>query len=151
MQTTPGPHEGLGLDYYAWCTSPLRRYVDLVNQWQLLALIRGEAAPFQRDEALMATVYDFDATYSSYAEFQTRMERYWTLRWLEQEGIRVATAEVVRDNLLRFERAPLYVRLPGMPSLPPGERVQLTVESIDLLEAEVRCSLASAAADEKTP
>ena len=57
----------------------------------------------------------------------------------------------MRDNLLRFERAPLYVRLPGMPSLPPGERVQLTVESIDLLEAEVRCSLASAAADEKTP
>jgi exoribonuclease-2 len=151
MTTTPAPHQALGTSHYAWCTSPLRRYVDLVNQWQLLALVRGDAAPFQRDETLMATVYDFDATYSSYAEFQTRMERYWTLRWLEQEGIRVAAAEVVRDNLLRLERVPLYVRLPGMPALPPGERVQVAIEAIDLLEAEVRCSLVSAAADQKTP
>src|SRR6185369_9146106 len=28
-------HEGLGVATYAWFTSPLRRYVDLLNQWQL--------------------------------------------------------------------------------------------------------------------
>ena len=30
-------HEGLGVSSYSWMTSPLRRYVDLVNQWQLVA------------------------------------------------------------------------------------------------------------------
>ncbi|HET6802743.1 MAG TPA: RNB domain-containing ribonuclease, partial [Casimicrobiaceae bacterium] len=32
MSTTPAPHEGIGVDHYTWSTSPLRRYVDLVNQ-----------------------------------------------------------------------------------------------------------------------
>ena len=32
-----GGHEGLGVDCYAWSSSPLRRYCDLLNQWQLLA------------------------------------------------------------------------------------------------------------------
>ena len=38
MLTYPAPHEGLGVAQYAWSTSPLRRYVDLVNQWQILAV-----------------------------------------------------------------------------------------------------------------
>lgn len=38
MQTYPAPHEGLGVAQYAWSTSPLRRYVDLVNQWQIAAV-----------------------------------------------------------------------------------------------------------------
>ena len=38
------PHEGIGVEHYAWCTSPLRRYVDLVNQRQLLACVRAAAA-----------------------------------------------------------------------------------------------------------
>ncbi len=53
MQTTPAPHEGLGVAQYAWSTSPLRRYVDLVNQWQLIACVQHGvtaklAAPFKR-------------------------------------------------------------------------------------------------------
>ena len=67
MQTTPGPHEGLGLDYYAWCTSPLRRYSDLVNQWQLIALAQHGVtakmvAPFApRDATLMGIAADFES------------------------------------------------------------------------------------------
>jgi exoribonuclease-2 len=44
MTTVAAPHEGLGVDCYAWSTSPLRRYVDLVNQWQMISLLRGESA-----------------------------------------------------------------------------------------------------------
>ncbi|MEO7055679.1 MAG: ribonuclease catalytic domain-containing protein, partial [Caldimonas sp.] len=35
MGTRPAPHAGMGVAQYTWATSPLRRYVDLVNQWQL--------------------------------------------------------------------------------------------------------------------
>jgi exoribonuclease R len=45
MTTAAAPHEGLGVDCYAWSSSPLRRYVDLVNQWQLIAWLKGEAPP----------------------------------------------------------------------------------------------------------
>src|SRR5205823_3895021 len=45
----PEPHEGLGVACYAWMSSPLRRYVDLVNQWQLVAALDGRRAPTPRD------------------------------------------------------------------------------------------------------
>ena len=38
MGTRAAPHAGIGVKCYAWSTSPLRRYTDLVNQWQLVAL-----------------------------------------------------------------------------------------------------------------
>ena len=40
MITHPAPHVGLGVAQYAWSTSPLRRYVDLVNQWQIAVVHR---------------------------------------------------------------------------------------------------------------
>ena len=40
MLTHAAPHQGLGVDQYAWCTSPLRRYTDLVNQWQIFACVQ---------------------------------------------------------------------------------------------------------------
>ena len=49
MVTHAAPHQGLGVDQYAWSTSPLRRYPDLVNQWQILACIaHGVTAPAGR-------------------------------------------------------------------------------------------------------
>src|SRR5207248_124649 len=80
----PEPHEGLGVSCYAWMSSPLRRYVDLVNQWQLVAACRGQRAPFARNsDALLAALRAFEVTYARYDEHQYAMETYWTLRWLQ--------------------------------------------------------------------
>ena len=52
MGVKPAPHAGMGVAQYTWATSPLRRYVDLVNQWQIIACARhgrtaALAAPFK--------------------------------------------------------------------------------------------------------
>jgi exoribonuclease II len=140
MTTSAEAHQALGTSHYAWSTSPLRRYVDLVNQWQLIALLRHEAAPFARNSDLMlSAVHDFETTYAAYDQFQGRMERYWSLRWLVQERMRTAGAQVVRDNLVKFDGLPLFAKVASLPQLSPGIRIELEVTGVDLVDAEVEC------------
>ena len=146
MSTKPEPHQGLGVAQYLWASSPLRRYSDLVNQRQLLAVLDGRAAVYAEGDAeLFAIMADFELTYSQYAELQGQMEHYWCLRWLQQENIAESEATVVRDNLVRFDGIPLYVRTPDMPALTPGTRVRLGVGQIDLLAATVEARFIGAA------
>ncbi|HQR03843.1 MAG: RNB domain-containing ribonuclease [Proteobacteria bacterium] len=140
MTTVAAPHEGLGVDCYAWTSSPLRRFVDLANQWQLIAHLRGVPPPYPpKSTDLLAALRDFELTYAAYADFQRGMERYWCLRWLLQEGVTETEAQVLREDLVRFEHLPLVVRLPSLPACPPFTRIRLAIERVDLLEAEIRC------------
>jgi len=143
MSTRPGEHQGLGLSHYLWASSPLRRYSDLVNHRQLLAAVAGDKPAYADNDAdLFATLADFEATYSNYAEFQDRMEHYWCLRWLLQEGIAETTATVIRENLVRFERLPLILRLPDLPALAPEATVRVAIGRVDLLAATLECRYA---------
>jgi exoribonuclease-2 len=140
MSTHPLPHQGLGVARYGWATSPLRRYVDLVNQRQLIAVARGEPAPYTGQDAdLFAVISAFEARYAAYAEFQQRMERYWCLRWLGQQPGRRQEAVVIREELVRLARAPLYLRMPELPAmgLAPGRRIVVELGEPDLLELAV--------------
>jgi len=138
LSVHPEPHEGLGVSCYAWMSSPLRRYVDLVNQWQLVAALTGQRAPYSRNsDALLAALRAFEVTYARYDEHQRAMETYWILRWLEQDAIGSLEAVVLRENLVRAERVPLVTRVPSLPVVDPGTRVRLEVGQMDLLERSV--------------
>ena len=136
----PEPHEGLGLRCYAWMSSPLRRYVDLVNQWQLIAALSGRRAPFGRNsDGLLTALRAFEITAARFDEYQRQMEDYWSLRWLLQEGITSPPALVLRESLVRFEGLPLVARVPSLPQLDPGTRVMLEIKAVDLIERNVSC------------
>ncbi|WP_284447040.1 ribonuclease catalytic domain-containing protein [Fluviibacter phosphoraccumulans] len=139
MTTSAIPHEGLGVACYAWSTSPLRRYSDLINQWQLIAALSDKPAPFApRSAELFAAMRDFDLTYAGYADFQRRMERYWCLRWLQQTGTEQVEGTVMRNAPnVRVDGLPLVVQVPSAPDLPVGSRMSLTLGAPDLLELSV--------------
>lgn len=84
--TPDNGHAGLGLDVYCHASSPLRRYVDLVNQRALKALIQGSTPPATSAETI------------AHANARTKANRRWTrdLTFLEnvQPG-RVSTIDVV--------------------------------------------------------
>ncbi len=140
MLTHAAPHQGLGVDQYAWSTSPLRRYTDLVNQWQILACLKHGVtaplvAPFKaRDADLFAIVSAFDAAYAAYADFQNIMEHYWCLRWLSQHEARKVQAVQIKDDLLKLVDIPLILPMVGVKH-PRG--TQLTIELISWDEVDL--------------
>ncbi len=139
LTTVASPHQGLGVSHYVWASSPLRRYIDLLNQWQLLACLSGTTPPFGKNSPdLLAAMREFELTYAAYDQFQGKMEHYWCLRWLLQEQVTLSKAQVLRDNLVKFERIPLYVRVPSLPELEVGSRVLLEIEGIDLIDNSVK-------------
>lgn len=137
------PHAGIGVKCYAWSTSPLRRYTDLVNQWQIIACVRhgataALAAPFKpKDTALFAVISAFDAAYTAYNQFQNGMERYWTLHYLQQHGITELTATVIKDNLVRADTLPLVFNVLGADGLQRGAHVRVRLGQIDDISLEV--------------
>ena len=140
MSVAPGAHQGLGVTHYMWSSSPLRRYVDLVNQRQLIARLEGKPAPYgNRDERLLIAIRDFDLAYEAYSNIQDQMERYWCLRWLQQEQVSETGAVVVKENLVKLDHLPLFTRVPSLPEVPAGSRVLVDVSKVDLLEVACQC------------
>jgi exoribonuclease II len=147
MSTKALPHAGMGVAQYTWATSPLRRYVDLVNQWQIIACAKhgrtaALVAPFKpKDTALFAIISGFDAAYTAYNGFQSGIERYWTLKYLQQNSIHELTASVMKDGLVRADELPLVFRAAGCESLPRNAQVRVRVTGCDLLTLDVHGQL----------
>ena len=143
MGTKALPHAGIGVKSYAWSTSPLRRYTDLVNQWQIIAAARhgrtaALAAPFKpKDAELFSIISGFDSAYSAYNGYQAGMERFWTLKYLEQQGIRELVGTVFREGLVRADDIPLVLGVMGGNDLPRGARVRVLLGAIDEITLDV--------------
>ena len=143
MGTKALPHAGIGVRAYAWSSSPLRRYTDLVNQWQIIACARhGQTAalvaPFKpKDAELFSIISAFDAAYSAYNGYQGAMERFWTLKYLEQNAITEVTGVVFRENMVRADELPLVLPVLGAQNLPRGARVRVKLGGIDEITLDV--------------
>ena len=152
MSTKALPHAGIGVKSYAWATSPLRRYVDLVNQWQIIACARhgktaALAAPFKpKDAELFSIISNFDAAYSAYNGYQAGMERFWTLKYLQQNQITELDATVFKEGpngsfLVRADTLPLVLPVLGAQQLPRGARVRVKLGEIDEITLDVAGTL----------
>ncbi|MDH4390134.1 MAG: RNB domain-containing ribonuclease [Aquabacterium sp.] len=149
MGTKPAPHAGMGVPQYTWATSPLRRYVDLVNQWQIIAATRhgrtaALVAPFKpKDAMLFSVISQFDAAYAAYNDFQRAIERFWTLRWLQQNDVTELDGVALKDGLVRADTLPLVFKALGCEALPRNAHVRVRITGIDLLTLDLHASLAS--------
>ena len=156
MGTKPAPHAGMGVAQYTWATSPLRRYVDLVNQWQIIACARhgrtaALAAPFKpKDVQLFAIISAFDSAYAEYNGFQSGIERYWTLKYLAQNNITELDAVAMKDGMVRADTLPLVFRALGAEGLPRGARVRVRITGADLLTLDLHANVLARLDDAQT-
>ncbi len=148
MGTKALPHAGIGVPSYAWSTSPLRRYTDLVNQWQIIACAKhgstaALAAPFKpKDAELFSIISAFDGAYGAYNAYQNGMERFWTLQYLKQHDITELSATVFKTfpgqpPMARADDLPLVLPVLGGGDLPRGARVQLRLSEIDDISLDI--------------
>ncbi|HEY8048008.1 MAG TPA: RNB domain-containing ribonuclease [Ramlibacter sp.] len=144
MGTKALPHAGIGVKSYAWSTSPLRRYTDLLNQWQIIAAARhgktaALAAPFKpKDAELFSIISGFDAAYTAYNGHQATMERYWTLKSVQQQGLAEIVGTLFREGLVRADAIPLVLPVLGGNDLPRGAHVRVKLGEIDLITLDVK-------------
>ncbi len=148
MGTKALPHAGIGVPSYAWSTSPLRRYTDLVNQWQIIACAKhgstaALAAPFKpKDAELFSIISAFDGAYGAYNAYQNGMERFWTLQYLKQHNITELSATVYKafpgqPPMARADDLPLVLPVFGGGDLPRGAHVQLRLSEIDDITLDI--------------
>ncbi|MEK0432968.1 MAG: hypothetical protein RL700_1175 [Pseudomonadota bacterium] len=151
MGTRALPHAGIGVPCYAWSTSPLRRYTDLVNQWQLVACVQhgntaALVAPFKpKDASLMSIVSAFEDAYSAYNTHQATMERYWTLKYLQQHQLEEMDATVIKafpgePPLVRAVHLPLALSVSGAPALERGAWVRVKLGQVDTMALDVKAT-----------
>ncbi|RLB15467.1 MAG: hypothetical protein DRG63_06845 [Deltaproteobacteria bacterium] len=96
LDTSPGPHSGLGLDAYAQVSSPIRRYLDLVVQRQIRAyLLSGE--PVYDKNRLEEIRIAVEPTLRTLARIKRNRLRYWIVKLLSRNIGRKYKAMILDD------------------------------------------------------
>src|SRR5277367_594908 len=133
----PEYHAGIGLDFYAQLSSPIRRYADLVLQRQLLGALKGtdHEAPIYTVDELLTVLAGAENAEASGRELERRAKRYWILRYLERHAREGAILAYVTREGQSAELADFAVRgtLHGAPTLPNQMPVMVQVSRVDPL------------------
>jgi exoribonuclease-2 len=115
----------------------------MVNQWQIISCIKnGKTAPLvapfkPKDADLFSIISNFDNTYSSYNQYQNGMERYWTLKYLQQNNITELNATLFKENMVRADDLPLVLPVMGANNLERGAKVSIKLGDINLMTLDV--------------
>jgi len=85
MDVQPRPHAGMGLQAYSTVTSPLRRYPDLVNEAQVLHVLRFGTPRWNREE-LSEMLLHLGIRLEAAGQVQRFRPRYWKYLYIQQQA-----------------------------------------------------------------
>ncbi len=134
MTLSPDSHTGLNVDYYTWATSPLRRSADFINQKQIICMINKSKDFYTvSDHALCEVVDNFDTKYTRYIDFQNKMERYWSLKYLIQEEISEIDGIFLYKSTVSLSGVPIQIDVANFSTpKPKGTKLRLKIFNINL-------------------
>ncbi len=143
MSITPLRHAGLGLETYTQVTSPIRRYTDLLNHFQIKAHLRGEPLPFSAQD-LQATMQSVTEAAKAATMVERDTNRYWGLEYLRRHTDQVWQALVLRwlredDNLglILLEDLGLELGMHFKRGVSLGDRIEVQVSHADPREGKI--------------
>jgi len=145
IDTNAEPHNGLGLDSYTTITSPVRKYLDLVTQRQLLNLLRGEKP--EHDPASLEKIADSSQLILTKAAIvEQEREKYWLLKVLQKSIGEKKEALVLGKKFKRYRilltefYMGLTVRASERTELTPGETIYIEIKKTDPFNGTLQAS-----------
>lgn len=146
LSTRPAPHATLGLSSYTTATSPLRRYVDLIIQRQIKAVLMGAPPPVD-EKQMEAILSEISFRLERASLMERERQRYFLLRYLESRKTQPFEAVVLyhfpRFYLVQITELGFNVALGNTVggALRPYDRVIIGIEKIDPREDKLTVSL----------
>ncbi len=137
---TPGPHGGLGVSCYCQASSPLRRFMDLIAQRQLMAALKGQLLPYSVEDLKMLGPH-IDEHMRCIGRLERRRERYWLFRYLERfrgqvfEGLVLDVWE--RGCRIEILAYALQTDLRPTHSVTPGTLISVRLGRVDAWADEI--------------
>jgi exoribonuclease-2 len=136
----PGLHSGLGLDAYLQGTSPIRRYVDLCNQRQILSCLQVGTPHYSRSE-MEEILYGTEEPLATAVAVSRETRRFWLLRYLKQrtqrpgKEARIITGTVLRTDLknplVELDEVFMPTMVKCIAQVKPGDRITLRISDVE--------------------
>jgi len=138
----PAPHLSLGIDVYAQATSPIRRYVDLIIQRQIVSELENDDPCYTEDE--LENLYPrIEIGIRDKKMVERNRERYWVYKHLEKlQGQEIHGI----INTINDTRASVYlpdylfevpINLGSKVNLEEGRDIKLLVQKVDPLRRKL--------------
>ena len=146
LSTQPGYHSGLGLDYYTTITSPIRRFLDLLMQYQLKSYLLGK--DFLTEEEILKILPDLTSNLQRAGLIQSKREKYFLLKYfqlyLQNEPLKALVLNV------QAKKAKVYLidyNITGdligfRENLIPGQEITVKIEKVQPRQEVLRLKIA---------
>lgn len=145
VTSTPEIHKSLGVACYVQSTSPIRRYLDLVMQRQLISWLEEQKICYSESE-LEDTNTRVSLATREIKNAQRGRHRYWLIRYLLEKDIKGATGYVSSRGYNGFNVyiPEFLVELPlsnaGGRVFDIGSELSLSIWGVDPLRRRIRVS-----------
>jgi exoribonuclease II len=143
----PEFHAGVGLDRYVQVSSPIRRYMDLVLQRQLLAALPEHGSTAYQPEELLNVLAAAENADADGKELERRAKRYWILRYLERHALnQPLEATVLRDGAsAELDAYAVRGSLHGAPNVASNARIIVQIARVEPVRGWLTLDYLSAA------
>ncbi|MBU2647820.1 RNB domain-containing ribonuclease [bacterium] len=113
IATNPEGHSALGLDCYQQVTSPIRRFLDLVNQGVIFSRLADVESGYTSDE-MLSWARQGEEIQREYSAIERRLLDHWKIKYLEQHRDDIFDAEMIRTlrngkSLIKIQKIQLIV------------------------------------------
>ena len=145
VTSTPEIHKSLGVACYVQMTSPIRRYLDLIMQRQLISWLEEQKICYSESE-LEDTNTRVSLATREIKNAQRSRHRYWLIRYLLEKDIKGATGYVSSRGYNGFNvyipefLVELALSNAGGRAFDIGSELSLSIWGVDPLRRRIRVS-----------